>query len=65
MEQLGIIENYEIWKEFRDIRNELAHEYEEDPDTAAEKINLILSKKSALEKYFSDIMSYLNNKKLI
>lgn len=25
MEQLGIIENYEIWKEFRDLRNELAH----------------------------------------
>jgi len=25
MEQFGIIEDYETWKEFRDIRNELAH----------------------------------------
>ncbi|MDP3150345.1 MAG: hypothetical protein Q8N83_14580 [Ignavibacteria bacterium] len=65
MEQLGIIENYEVWKEFRDIRNELAYDYEEDEHEAAEKINLIISKKSDLEKYLNDIVNYLNTKKLI
>jgi len=65
MEQLGIIENYEVWKEFRDLRNELAHEYEQDENEAAEKINLIISKKSDLEKYLTDIVNYLSSKNMI
>ena len=64
MEQLGIISDYDLWKEFRDIRNELAHDYEEDEHEAAEKINLIISKKPELEKYLTNIVNYLNTKKL-
>lgn len=65
MEQLGIISDYDLWKGFRDIRNELAHDYEEDEHEAAEKINLILAKKSELEKYLTEIVNYLNTKKII
>lgn len=65
LEQLEIIENYETWKELRVLRNELAHDYDEDENEAAEKINLIISKKSELEKYIIDIMNYLNGKKLV
>ncbi len=64
MEQLGIISDYDLWKEFRDIRNELAHDYEENEKEAAEKINLIISKKTELEKYLIDIVDYLNLKEL-
>lgn len=62
LEQLGIIENYDIWKELRDLRNVLAHEYEEDENEAAEKLNLIFKKKVELEKYLNDIVSYLEKR---
>ena len=62
LEQLEIIENYDNWKELRILRNELAHEYEEDAILAAEKINILLSKKDQLDKYLNDILTYLSNK---
>ena len=65
LEQLEIIKDYDKWKSLRDLRNELAHEYEEDEHEAAEKINLIISKKPELEKYLTDIVNYLNTKKII
>ena len=65
LEQLEIIKDYDKWKLLRDLRNELAHEYEEDEHEAAEKINLIISKKPELEKYLTDIVNYLNTKKII
>ena len=62
LEQLEIISNYEIWKELKNLRNDIAHEYEEDENEAAEKLNLLFNKKTQLEKYLSDIVSYLTNK---
>jgi len=59
LEQLEIIENYEIWKNLRDLRNELAHEYEEDENETAERINTLFEKKYDLEKYLNDIRNYL------
>ncbi|MBU0559640.1 MAG: hypothetical protein KKD86_20010 [Bacteroidetes bacterium] len=62
LEQLEVINDYETWKNLRALRNELAHEYEEDEDKLAELLNLLFEKKSQLEKYFIDILSYLSNK---
>ncbi len=62
LEQLEIIENYEIWKDLRDLRNELAHEYEEDEDETAEKLNTLFEKRSDLEKYLEDIHDYLEKR---
>jgi len=62
LEQLEIIENYEIWKDLRDLRNELAHEYEEDENETAEKLNTLFEKKSDLEKYLNDIHNYLEKR---
>jgi hypothetical protein len=56
LEQLEIIKDYDKWKFFRDLRNELAHEYEE--NEMADKLNLLFEKKSELEKYFLDIKTY-------
>lgn len=64
LEQLEIIENYEIWKDLRDLRNELAHEYEEDENETAEKLNTLFERKSDLEKYFNDIHNYLEKRGL-
>lgn len=62
LEQLEIIENYESWKELRDLRNELAHEYEEDENETAEKLNTLFEKKTDLEKYLNDIHNYLSKR---
>ncbi|PJA96619.1 MAG: toxin-antitoxin system antitoxin subunit [Ignavibacteriales bacterium CG_4_9_14_3_um_filter_34_10] len=58
LEQLEIIKDYDKWKLLRDLRNELAHEYEEDESEMAEKLNLLFEKKTDLEKYFLDIKIY-------
>lgn len=64
LEQLEIIENYDIWQELRNLRNELAHDYEDDPAETAEKLNLLVNKKLNLEKYLNDIVGYLLKKGL-
>jgi hypothetical protein len=62
LEQLEIISDYESWKELRDLRNDIAHEYEEDENEAAEKLNLLFDKKTQLERYLNDIVTYLIKK---
>jgi hypothetical protein len=62
LEQLGIIENYDLWMELRELRNELAHDYEDDPIETSEKINKIFQKKDELEKFFTDIKRFLEEK---
>ncbi len=62
LEQLEIISDYESWKELRDIRNDVTHEYEEDEKEAAEKLNLLFDKKKVLEKYLNDILTYLTKR---
>ena len=62
LEQLEIISDYDEWKELKNLRNDIAHEYEENENEAAEKLNLLFDKKKQLEKYLNDILSYLNAK---
>lgn len=64
-EQLGIIQNYDSWKEMRELRNELTHEYEEEDNDTAEKLNLLIDKLSEAEKYLNDIRTFLKNRKFI
>ncbi len=59
LEQLEIISDYDEWKELKNLRNDIAHEYEEDETEAAEKLNLLFNKKTKLEKYLNDIVLYL------
>lgn len=62
LEQLGIVENYDLWNELRLIRNEISHEYDENKYEMAEKLNKILNSKIVLEKYLSDTVAYLERR---
>jgi uncharacterized protein with HEPN domain len=62
LEQLGIIENYDLWNELRIIRNEIAHEYDENKHELIEKLNKIINSKDKLEKYLLDVIGYLKNR---
>lgn len=59
LEQLEAVHDYDKWVKLRLIRNELAHEYEDEPDTNADRLNRIFKLKSDLEKYLCDIKKYL------
>ena len=64
LEQLGIIEDYDLWKELRIIRNEIAHEYDENKQELIEKVNKIINSKMKLEKYLEDVVAYLKSRNL-
>lgn len=63
LEQLEIIEDYDKWQELREIRNELAHEYEDEPKENAKRLNKIFQMKEILVSYFIKIENYLNKTK--
>ena len=59
LEQLGLLEDKNVWLELRKVRNSIAHQYEDEPRQAAEGLNAIYASKPALEKiYISFRMSY-------
>ena len=65
LEQLEIIENYDKWLELRIVRNELSHEYEDNPEDNAIELNKILNMKDDLLNYFVKIKNFVIKKKLL
>jgi len=55
LEQLGLLEDKNTWLELRKIRNNIAHQYEDDPKQASEALNTIYSVKPTLESIFQTI----------
>ena len=39
LEKLGLIDNTEDWKDLREVRNHLAHEYPDAPEITAANLN--------------------------
>ena len=60
LEKIGIISNYEKWDELRNLRNEIAHNYDTKPDLNITRINEIISLKDNLTSYFYSIKKYFN-----
>jgi uncharacterized protein with HEPN domain len=55
LEKIDLIADIEGWFELRRMRNELAHEYEEDKKANAEAITIIHQSADRLKTYFSTI----------
>jgi hypothetical protein len=55
LEQLGLLNDKNIWLELRKIRNNIAHQYEDEPQQAAEALNAIYASKTILETIYSAI----------
>ncbi len=58
MEKLYLLESANVWKQLRDDRNELAHNYEDEPEQMSETINKLYEKKDVLIKIYSRIFDY-------
>lgn len=55
LERLGIIESAELWKEMRDARNHIAHEYPDHPELTALYLNKIFYLAPKLLNFFDTI----------
>ena len=62
MEKIGLIDSAYAWRELRDIRNELSHNYEDEPEQMSEAINKIYDKRSSLINIYKKIKSYYQKK---
>jgi len=51
MEKLQLIDSANEWKELRDDRNELSHNYEDEPEEMSEIINKLYDKRLVLRRY--------------
>lgn len=61
LEQLEYLQDIDGWFELRTIRNQLAHEYEDDSEELVAIINKIFTQKTKLESYFFTITQKLGN----
>lgn len=55
LERLNIIENADLWKEIRQVRNQVAHEYPDHPELVAEYLNKIIQLAPKLINILSNI----------
>jgi hypothetical protein len=63
MEKLSIIDSAQQWRALRDIRNELSHQYDDDPEDMSIALNKIFQEKSSIETIYNQIKQYCNDKK--
>jgi len=63
LEQLGIIENDIDWQFFRNLRNNLAHDYPDNIKIMIETLNLLFEELPRLEKMYSSVKDYYLNRK--
>lgn len=62
LEQLEILPSSQEWLELRQLRNQLAHEYQDDQQQRAEVINLVFNQHSNLVTIFTGFKSYIESK---
>ncbi|SMN01007.1 hypothetical protein SPONN_2085 [uncultured Candidatus Thioglobus sp.] len=58
LEKLELLNDVVAWKELREDRNNLAHNYDDEPEETSEVINKLYSKKDLLISIYQQIKSY-------
>ena len=58
LEKLEILGNVEEWRELRELRNELSHTYDDEPEEMALAINKVFSKKNKIIMIYKNIKDY-------
>jgi hypothetical protein len=62
MEKISLLESSNIWRDLREDRNKLAHNYEDEPDEMSEAINKLYNKKDILINIYLKIKNYYLDK---
>ncbi|NPA73119.1 MAG: nucleotidyltransferase domain-containing protein [Epsilonproteobacteria bacterium] len=55
LEKIGILDSADVWKRLRAIRNEISHQYDDDPTETAQSLNNIFAYKDELINIFDEI----------
>lgn len=55
LEKIGFLDSAKEWITLRKIRNEISHQYDDEPKEAAQAINAILSQKKALKAIYANV----------
>ena len=63
LEKLEILDSKDDWFELRKIRNDLSHNYDDNPAEMASVINYIYEKKDTLESIYLKVKKYYQEKK--
>lgn len=58
MEKLGCLDSVERWKEIRELRNAVNHEYEEDPQTLHEFFEAMLERAPELLRWHDQLLDF-------
>ena len=64
LERLELIESADFWKEMRDARNHIAHEYPEHPELTALYLNKIFTLAPKLLSFFNTLKHKINSKQV-
>ena len=62
LEKLEILDSKEDWFELRKIRNDLSHDYDDNPEAMASAINYIYEKKETLESIYLKVKYFYEEK---
>jgi len=62
MEKLHLLDSANEWRELRDDRNELAHNYEDEPEEMSITINKLYRKKDTLIHIYQNIKTIYENR---
>jgi len=65
LEKLELIDDINTWIELRNIRNSLAHEYEDDSEEISNIINKIYDNREILKSFFYQINQFIIDKSLL
>jgi predicted nucleotidyltransferase len=58
LEKIGILDSVNIWKRLRDIRNDISHQYDDEPQEMAEVLNNIFAYRDDLLGIFKKIDNF-------
>lgn len=61
MEKLGCLESVERWKEIRELRNAINHEYEDDPKTLHAFFEAMLASAPELLRWHAQLLAFCGN----
>ena len=64
LEKIGLLEDVNIWKKLRDVRNDISHQYDDEPEEIAEALNNIFAYKTELIAIFDKIEIFVNRGKI-
>ncbi len=62
LEKIGILKDVNIWKKLRKIRNDISHQYDDEPDEMAEALNNIFAYKDELLDILENIEKWSKEK---